>query len=190
MYWWIWSVPLLGINVELSSPFLRVDNYQVLSMVIVMTGLLAMKFVKLVNYSSLWSVDLTIITWYKHTKQWQWELHMGNYFTFAMRKGIYFSGAQNETSSFWSRVTSVEWWVMFFHHQNFDNERVVTKLTDLIGMALLVTCMQLFYEGKTPTVLFVHMGWCTNRIKRCISLVHHHRLAIVLVRYINTRLVP
>ena len=47
---------------------------------------------------------------------------------------------------------------MFFHHQDLDNERVVTKLTDLIGMALLVTCMQLFYEGKTPTVLFVHMG--------------------------------
>ena len=54
---------------------------------------------------------------------------------------------------------------MFFHHQDFDNERGVTELTDLIwdglyayGMALLVTCMQLFYEGKTPTVLFVHMG--------------------------------
>ena len=47
---------------------------------------------------------------------------------------------------------------MSFHHQDFDHERVVPELTDLIGMALLVTCMQLFYEGKTPTVLFVHMG--------------------------------
>lgn len=54
---------------------------------------------------------------------------------------------------------------MFFHHRDFGNEQVVTELTDLIcdglyayGMALPVTCMQLFYEGKTPTVLFVHMG--------------------------------